>query len=80
MIRYRMSALFAVGTSAGGLVAVVPDALAIAAVPTVPSPHLATGTTYDAAHGQVVLFGGEQYCGETWTWGRHRLDQARPGA
>src|SRR5256885_1554451 len=57
MIRSRMSAFLVSVWVVGSLAALVP-APAEAVAPAAPSGRWGMGMAYDAAHGQVVLFGG----------------------
>src|SRR5262249_15461936 len=54
------------------LAVVLPAAPAMAFRNRVPSPRTGAGMAYDAAQGQMVLFGGRTYAGrlfsDTWTW------------
>lgn len=49
---------------------------------TVPSPRASAGVAYDAARGNVVLFGGgaATWLGDTWTWDGRSWQQQKPSA
>jgi hypothetical protein len=70
MIGSVASKLFTVGILVAVLPAAVPLAHAVTAAPMAPSPRQGQGLAYDAARGEVVLFGGQDgsYLGQTWTW------------
>jgi hypothetical protein len=77
MIRSRTTRALGVAVVTGVLaVMLVPAAPAIAGAKHSPSPREGSQMAYDAADGQVVLFGGyrsiphrsEVYVGDTWTW------------
>jgi hypothetical protein len=64
-----MTALFAATTVAAGLTALVIPPPALATAAPAPSARASAGMAYDAAHGEVVLFGGfDAALGDTWTW------------
>ena len=70
MIRSGMTRLVAAAAVMAVVAALVPAGPA-AAAPTAPSPRYDAGMAYDAARGQVVLFGGQDafsFFGDTWTW------------
>jgi Galactose oxidase, central domain len=72
MIRSRTSKLLGLVVVTAVLSVLLPAAQVLAAVqhPS-PFPRLVMGMAYDAADGQVVLFGGEAngiFFGDTWTW------------
>src|SRR5438128_4978378 len=70
MIRSGMTRLVAAAAVMVVVAALVPAGPA-AAAPTAPSPRYDAGMAYDAARGQVVLFGGQDassFFGDTWTW------------
>jgi hypothetical protein len=66
MIRSGKSRLLVAAVLVGMLAALVPATPAVAAVAASPLPGTGPGMAYDAADGQVVLFGGS--AGRTWTW------------
>jgi len=47
---------------------------------TFPSPRVASAMVYDAAHGQMVLFGGfgASALGDTWVWDGSKWTQKSP--
>jgi hypothetical protein len=73
MLRQRVIALIAVGLVLAAFVAEARPAMA-RNVSEAPSPRCCVGMAYDAAKGEVVLFGGSlgplgrRTSGETWTW------------
>jgi hypothetical protein len=70
MLRLRIMALIGVAVLGGALVG-IPAGPAVATLPTAPSPREGMGMAYDAARGQIVLFGGTSganFLGDTWTW------------
>src|SRR3954468_16908234 len=66
MIRSGKSTFLIAAALVGMLAALVPATPAVAAVAASPLPGTGPGMAYDAADGQVVLFGGS--AGRTWTW------------
>src|SRR5438093_1603782 len=72
MLRSRMSALLAAFTVTGAIAAVTPAAQASSTAITAPTARYGPAMAYDAARGQVVLFGGHgstrALFDDTWTW------------
>src|SRR5437899_2147700 len=84
MIRRQINAPFAAALVVGVLAAFVPTQVATAGSSDEPSPRCCMGMAYDAAHGQVVLFGGvipgfpPTFLGDTWTWDGTHWTQRTP--
>src|SRR5262245_8173028 len=71
MTRPRMTVLLAFLAVAGALTTTIPAAAAAAPSGIAPAPRYGQGLAYDAARGNVVLFGGQTQDGlrnDTWTW------------
>jgi hypothetical protein len=70
MIRSGMSRLLAAAAVVAVLMTLVPTMSAVATAPGAPPPRGHPAMAYDAAHGQVVLFGGYSggYLRDTWAW------------
>src|SRR2546421_96454 len=73
MIRSRMTALLATGVLVVGMLATMSAPAFASPRRSAPSPRFFSAMAYDAAHGQVVLFGGESsrrpaLPNDTWTW------------
>ena len=66
MLRSAGTRLSTAAVVVGVLAALVPATPALASVAASPQPGTGPGMAYDAADGQVVLFGGS--AGSTWTW------------
>jgi hypothetical protein len=66
----RLTATFAVVAVASMLTGLLSPVPAAAAAPVAPSLRIWHAMAYDAAHAQVVLFGGYDngVLGDTWTW------------
>ena len=81
MIRSKTGTLLAVMMLVGVIAALVPAASALARTRAAPSPRSGMGMAYDAARGQVALFGGccgDAGLGDTWTWDGRRWTQRVP--
>src|SRR3954453_23259931 len=66
MLRSAGTKLTTAAVVVGVLAALVPATTALATVSASPPPGTGPGMAYDAADGQVVLFGGSTRA--TWTW------------
>jgi hypothetical protein len=82
MGRRWIEVLLVVVTAVGGIAGQVHGAQSAAAAgPVTPSPRDLAGMTYDAAHSQVVLFGGASstaILNDTWTWNGSTWTQQTP--
>src|SRR6187551_468554 len=71
MIRSRIGVMVAATVVLGALAVTAPANSAIGTVLNTPGGRAGMGMAYDAAHGQVVMFGGVingGWLNDTWTW------------